>query len=490
MTARILIVDDVPLNVKLLEAKLSAEYFQVHTAFDGPSALEVAAAELPDLILLDVMMPRMDGFEVCRRLKSDPLTRHIPVVMVTALSDVADRVRGLEAGADDFLTKPVNDLSLFARVRSLTRLKVMLDELRVREATIGADDVLDGGLLGGEEEASNARILIVDSHEHTVRKMSSCLGDAGHQVDCVATIADGLAQGRQRDYDLIAVNLEVAGEDGLRLCSQLRSQEETRHVPILLILEEQNLPQLTKGLDLGVNDYLIKPIDSNELLARSRSQIRHRRYHDRLHAMIDRSVSMACTDELTGIFNRRYLNAHLDRRIGQIAESAKPVSILVLDTDHFKMINDTHGHASGDDVLRELTRRISDGLRESDMVARYGGEEFVVVLPDTPDDPAYQIAERVRGQIAERPFAVTGNDAGVTVTVSIGVATTLDASEEAGKLLIRADEALYRAKESGRNCVVASESDEATTGRRAAPAVDQRGFAGSGAATAGVEGGP
>src|SRR3546814_2951801 len=132
MTARILVVDDIPANVKLLEVKLTAEYFDVVTASDGPSALDRAHSDAPDLILADVMMPGMDGFELCRRLKADPETSHIPLVMVTALSDVSDRVRGLEAGADDFLTKPVNDIALFARVRSLARLKQMMDELRLR----------------------------------------------------------------------------------------------------------------------------------------------------------------------------------------------------------------------------------------------------------------------------------------------------------------------------------------------------------------------
>ena len=125
MTARVLIVDDVPANLKLLDAKLTAEYFGVLKAASGPEAIEIATRELPDIILLDVMMPGMDGFEVCRLLKAAPATEHIPVVMVTALDQSKDRVQGLEAGADDFLTKPVNDLALFARVKSLVRLKMV-----------------------------------------------------------------------------------------------------------------------------------------------------------------------------------------------------------------------------------------------------------------------------------------------------------------------------------------------------------------------------
>src|SRR5687767_6106564 len=135
MSARILVVDDIDSNVRLLEAKLSAEYYEVLTASDGPTALAIAASESPDVVLLDVMMPGMDGFQVCRRLKDDPLTRHIPVVLVTALDGREDRIQGLEAGADEFLTKPIDDVMLLARVRSLTRLKAVTDELRQREAS-------------------------------------------------------------------------------------------------------------------------------------------------------------------------------------------------------------------------------------------------------------------------------------------------------------------------------------------------------------------
>ncbi|RVH84830.1 response regulator, partial [Sinorhizobium medicae] len=135
MTARILVVDDVPANVKLLEARLVAEYFEVLTAADGHAALAICEQTSVDLVLLDIMMPHMDGFEVCERLKSSSRTAHIPVVMITALDQPSDRVRGLKAGADDFLTKPVNDLQLMSRVKSLVRLKNVSDELRLRAQT-------------------------------------------------------------------------------------------------------------------------------------------------------------------------------------------------------------------------------------------------------------------------------------------------------------------------------------------------------------------
>ncbi len=154
MTARILIVDDIITNIKVLEAKLRAEYYEVLTASSGPAGLAIAEKEYPDIILLDVMMPVMDGFEVCRRLKAASATAHIPVVMVTALDGVEDRVRGLEAGADDFLTKPIDEMALMARIRNLVRLKLMRDELRLRQDTVGVDGRHRAHLVGGERRAA------------------------------------------------------------------------------------------------------------------------------------------------------------------------------------------------------------------------------------------------------------------------------------------------------------------------------------------------
>lgn len=458
MSARILVVDDIPANVKLLEVKLKAEYFEVFTAFDGMTALELAERQSPDLVLTDIMMPGMDGFELCERLKANPKTRHLPVVMVTALSDVSDRVRGLEAGADDFLTKPVNDLALFARVRSLARLKLMMDELRIRQAATGQGGELDDGSSATDDlDAEGAQVLLAESSKLNADKMAGYLADAGHNARIEHNIDAALAAAGQTDFDLFIVNLYLGDEDGLRLCSQLRSQDSTRHIPILLILDEDDLPKLAKGLDLGVTDYLIRPIDSNELHARCRTQIRRRRYHDRLRQILQQSVSMAFTDALTGVYNRRYMTAHLERKIMEMAETAKPVSVLMFDIDYFKSVNDTHGHQSGDEILVELAKRVSGGLRDADMVARYGGEEFVTVLADADPSLAVIVGERVRALIADKAFDITAGGEHLDITVSIGCASTTDPMETGESLIARADRALYQAKDAGRNCVVSAE---------------------------------
>jgi two-component system cell cycle response regulator len=310
MTARVLVVDDLAPNVKLLEAKLTGEYFDVVTANDGPSALEQVERMTPDIVVLDVMMPGMDGYEVCRRLKADPKTMHIPVVMVTALNDAADRVRGLEAGADDFLTKPVNDIALFARVRSLVRLKLMMDEWRQREQTSGDLGVLSDKSTIGSESTLGAKVLVVEDRALEATKIRDVLAQDEHWVERSGSAKAAYECATQNDYDLVVISLHLSDGDPLRLCSLLRSSEQTRQVPILLISEEDEVQRLAKGLDLGANDYLVRPVDRNELLARTRTQIRRRRYQDRLRTNYQHSLAMAITDSLTGLYNRRYLMAH------------------------------------------------------------------------------------------------------------------------------------------------------------------------------------
>src|SRR4029453_9391333 len=182
MTGRVLVVDDILANVKLLEARLSAEYFDVLTAYSGPEALEILQIERVDVVLLDVMMPGLDGFEVCRRIKASPKTMHVPVVMVTALDQTTDKVQGLEAGADDFLTKPVDDIALITRVKNLTRLKMLNDEMLLRMAT-GAEI---GGRPGGSPGWSNAgaagRVLLVEDQERVASRVRAVLAKS-YEID-------------------------------------------------------------------------------------------------------------------------------------------------------------------------------------------------------------------------------------------------------------------------------------------------------------------
>jgi two-component system cell cycle response regulator len=452
MTARVLVVDDILSNVKLLEAKLAAEYFEVLTAYNGEQALARVASDAPDIILLDVMMPGMDGFEVCRRIKSNTKTTHIPVVMVTALDQPSDRVTGLDAGADDFLTKPVDDMSLFARVRSLVRLKMMTDELRMREETGQSMGLTDASETMFDPDPTG-RLLIVEDRPESVAWFRAAL-EAKNKVADIATFDEALVSARGGDFDLIVVSLGIRAFDGLRLCSHLRSLAEIRNTPILVLVSEGENRKLAQALDMGVNDYLMRPVDRNELMARVKTQLRKKRYADKLRHNMQLSLEMAITDQLTGLHNRRYMARHLDTLMKN-ASDAKPISFLIMDIDYFKAVNDTYGHDVGDEVLRDFASRIAANVRGIDLACRYGGEEFVVVMPDTDAGYAYTVAERLRQSIELTPFPISRAPDKINVTASIGIASSNGNGDDSDKLLHRADQALYRAKREGRNRVIA-----------------------------------
>ncbi|MFT3672235.1 PleD family two-component system response regulator [Aestuariivirga sp.] len=448
MTARVLVVDDIIANVRLLEAKLSAEYFEVITAMNGLDALDAVQKSKPDIILLDVMMPGIDGIEVCKRIKSNVETQHIPVVMVTALDQPEDRVRGLEAGADDFLTKPVNDIALFCRIKSLVRLKMLTDELRVRSP---GNDGNARSFLDDRLHLNKGDVLLVDSNPASAERIIASLVDKCN-VTVISNPADALERiaARERPYELVIVSFAQDQFDGLRLCSQLRSGDSTRQTPLMIIVNPDEQQLLLRALDMGVNDYLMRPVDRQEIMARTATQVRRWRYTEQLRSSVKASIEMAITDSLTGLYNRRYLETHLTHMIDHYVNRSKVLSILAVDVDFFKAINDTHGHDAGDKVLQELAQRLREHTRSIDLCCRIGGEEFIVVLPNTDAMTAEKIAERLRRAVAAKSFVI-GTPAPVPVTISAGIATLAGLDDSLEKLLKRADNAMYQAKREGRN---------------------------------------
>ena len=451
MPARVLIVDDIPANVRLLQAKLEAEYYDVLTAHDGREAIRLAEQAQPDLILLDVMMPGIDGFVVCRELKDSPETCHIPIVLLTALDGREDRLSGLEAGADDFLTKPVDDVLLMARVRALARLKQLIDELRAREASSRRVGLSNVDMLARQISATG-NVLIVDDNERQAERIMAQLGQdhrCAFETDPARALK--IAAGR---VDLVVLNLTAKAFDPLRFMAQLRSTEVTRQRPVLAIADPDDRRVMLKGFDLGINDITPKPIDMQELKVRARTQIRRKRYADFLRNSLDRSLELAVTDALTGLNNRRFLDHQLNLAVARHIRGGEALSLLLLDIDHFKRVNDTYGHDAGDEVIREFARRLSLNVRAIDMACRYGGEEFVVLMPETQQADAVHIAERVRQQVAEAPF-VLADGRKLDMTVSVGVSTSTGLGDSPEGLMKRADEGVYEAKTSGRNRVIA-----------------------------------
>jgi two-component system cell cycle response regulator len=456
MTARVLVVDDIPANVKLLEARLSAEYFEVLTASSGQEALDVCARERVDVILLDVMMPGMDGYETCRRIKGSPRTHHVPVIMVTALDQTSDRVQGLESGADDFLTKPVDDIALITRVKNLARLKMLNDEMLMRASTGRQMGLADSAALEKALSGRAGRILVVDDHPRSASRLLEALSKT-HDAFAERDPHAALHKLAEHNFDLTIISLSLASADALRLCSQIRSLERTRHLPMIILVEPGDEARLLRAMDMGVNDYVMRPVDRHELLARVKSQIKRKRHTDYLHSRLKESVELSIIDPLTGLHNRRYMAGHLTTLVAEARQSGRALSVLLADIDHFKNVNDTHGHDGGDAVLKEFAARLKRNTRTIDLACRLGGEEFLIIMPETDLERGFQVAERLRACIAAETFHVN-RETRIQVTTSVGLATLETAMDTPEAMLKRADNALYAAKRNGRNRVVVAEA--------------------------------
>ncbi|MEN9709146.1 MAG: hypothetical protein RIQ68_1554 [Pseudomonadota bacterium] len=445
MPARILIVDDHFQNIKFLEARLAAEYYQILSASNGAEAIDMAARGLCDMILLDVMMPGLDGFETCRRLKRDPATAHLPVVMVTALDGPQDRERGLEAGADDFLAKPIDDLVLIARLRALSRLKSSFDELQMRAREAGIAGVFAKSVPSG----CTPKILLVDDDPAAAERVSLGLAEE-FSLRIVPDAQVALFEAVENGCDLAIISLALKNADALRLCAQLRALERTRDLPVVLIAETDARERVLRALDLGVNDFVERPFAIHELKARLRTHLRRKVMVEGFRESLRASLEWALIDPLTGLRNRRFLDGALQDHLARGA----PFTLMILDIDHFKRVNDQHGHDAGDDVLRIVAQRLRGALREDDLICRLGGEEFAIVMPGADVVSAGVIAERVRQAISGEPVALSSAAVSLSLTVSAGLAAS--APELGARDLYRlADAALYRSKAAGRNKVTA-----------------------------------
>jgi len=442
MSARILIVDDLAPNVNLLQVKLQAEYYDVLTARSGQEALEVAEKERLDLILMDAMMPGMDGFEACKRIKNNPETWHVPVIMVTALEETKDRIRGLEAGADDFVTKPIDDFNLMARVRSLLRLKMVTDQLLSHTG----HTVSNSRSLLETIETQKGKILLIEDHEFHAEKVAKPLRER-HNVIIEKDPVNAIRIANS-GVDAIIISLVSNSFDGLRVCASLKFNEESRDIPVLVIGDPDDENRFIRAYDIGINDTVMRPIEVQELKARVQTMLRRKFYADSLRENFNENLEMVVADPLTGLGNRRYFDRAIEPLFDSLETQSTPFSVMIFDIDHFKRVNDILGHDMGDQILKEISARLVTNMRAIDIVARYGGEEFMIAMPDTNADDALIAADRVRALIAGTPVFVDGE--ALRITTSVGVAE-VESSENLRDVFKRADDALYKAKHAGRN---------------------------------------
>ncbi len=451
--SKILVVDDEPRNVKLLAAYLKADGFTPLKAYSGEEAIQLAAAELPDVILLDIMMPNMDGYEVTARLKTKKETRMIPVILVTSLDGASNRSKGLNVGADEFLTKPVNRSELIARVRALHRMKMMHQELiRRREILAGITESVESS------ETFSNNLLLIEDDELLSKQVDTVLSAIGLKCSVVENARQAREFLAKNLPDVILLDRLLPDGDGIELLRELKSRNDCQDIPVIIITAMEDIYEKVSGIESGADDYLIKPVEIIELQARVKAALRRSQSIKRLRGELEQAVSTTVTDPLTGTKNRFYLDADLDYRLALVARNPEqPLSILMIDVDHFKSINDEFGHVTGDKVLCQIAEQLMQEARAADIVTRYGGEEFCVVLPETDIKESAALAERMRDKVERMEvFLMKDKD----VTISIGVAEFQPSDHDKEHFLERADDALYSAKHSGRNCVVQSGGGE------------------------------
>ncbi|CTQ48792.1 diguanylate cyclase [Jannaschia donghaensis] len=462
MTGRILIVDDVATNRIVMKVKLSAARYEVVPAASGAEALEIAASGGIDIVIMDMMMPGLTGAETCRRLRSDPATATIPVILVTASDDMDARMDGLSAGADDFLSKPVDELALLARVRSLLRSRGEEQDYRARGgdmiemacATMPGMSEPRPGFAGKPAVVNDGRIALIGGPDATwLPVQRDRLRPLFRETVSIMNGDKALAVPEAEAPDLFLLDADMASRnDGLRLMSELRSRLATRHAAFMILLPKGDSERAATALDLGAADVSYHPFSADEIAMRVRTQLARKRRADRMRNTLDSGLKMAMFDSLTGLHNRHYGLHQLEQVTTRCRALGLRAGLILMDIDHFKVVNDTHGHPVGDAVLARVAQTLQTSLRAEDMVARIGGEEFLAILPDTDMRNVRAVAERLRAAIEAMETPLPGGGS-LTVTLSLGAGLLGEQDRVGADALARIDRALYSAKDGGRNCV-------------------------------------
>ncbi len=461
MGRRILIVDALPTRRIVMKAKLGAAHYDVVMACDLSEARTKLKSAPCDVIFMDAGLEGMDGktvFSFCTAIKTNPLTRSVPVIMTTDTGDDAQMIAAFRAGFDEVIRRPVGERVLLAQLRAVMR-RCAADG-GGREDQLMLDELSDGVR---DDTARPARISVI---ARTRAKAQSC-ADQIKETSGAAMVLD------VRDFGRVLLDVEdgpgasdaaidtivlmvAAGEEeaALTQLSDLRSSSAGSEAGLILTLDQDRSIFAARAFDLGADNVVSSDISAAELAIRARKQARYKQGQDARRQSLHDGLRMAVTDPLTGLYNRRYAT----RKLAQIAGAGDAYGLLMLDLDHFKKINDLHGHAAGDDVLTYISDALGANLRDSDLLARIGGEEFLVALPGATRAQAVATAERLRKIIDRARIPLSKGGPALKVTMSIGLFHSTGAAIEVDELLARADTALYRSKAHGRNRVSISKA--------------------------------
>ncbi|GAK59716.1 response regulator with diguanylate cyclase GGDEF domain, putative [Candidatus Vecturithrix granuli] len=444
---RVLVVDDDPLNVKLLATILASAGYDIIRAYSGNNAIKKAMEELPDLILLDIVMPDPNGYEVTRRLKKMSVTRDIPVVLITTYTETEDKVKGLQAGADEFLNRPIDQSELQARIRSLIALKEYREQLQTRTQLERSFTSLSEKDIAGDL----GKILLVEDNEIEAKIIKDYLNTRPYHVEHLKNGMAAIRRVRRGDIDIVLLDLLLPKVSGFEVCRQLKEHPLTRNIQVIMVTALDDIESKIRGLEQGTDDFLVKPIHKEILLTRIESLLKKKRYVDRLSVNYEKALQSAITDSLTGLYNQAYFKRFLELEMERTRRQKHSLTLMMLDLDDFKVYNDTLGHLTGDQILQEFSQILQQNIRKIDLAARYGGEEFAIVLTYTDVSGAIIIAERLRQAIESYRFSYKTSHPSRILTTSIGLADFHANPLTVHELIKRSDTALYQAKRAGKN---------------------------------------
>ncbi|MDD9944365.1 MAG: diguanylate cyclase [Myxococcales bacterium] len=293
-------------------------------------------------------------------------------------------------------------------------------------------------------------VLIADDDPSMRDYIGKLLQAQGMRPEMADDGQKAVAAVRDLNVDLVLLDIVMPGMDGLDACRLIKGISQDTFLPVMLLTAKSDTDSRVTGLRIGADDYVCKPFDERELLARANNLIRIKRMHDQISAAKEKLATLAVQDELSGLYNYRYLHTRMSEEFKRAERYREPLATIMVDVDLFKRINDRYGHEAGDAVLRDISARLSRAVREVDVVTRYGGDEFLLVMPSTNFSGALAVADRVWRALAEAPFQVGRARESVTASLGVAVFPSRDIKTKDG-LIKAADRALYQAKEEGRN---------------------------------------
>lgn len=451
MTGRILIADEVATNRIILKVKLANAGYEVLQAADLQELRTMAAEHPPALVLASSTLPGGGARAAWAALRAD--RRGQPVPVLALCQSEAERLAALTGGCDDALARPLAEPLLMALIRNLLRARTELDELARRQSI-----ARDFGL--GEAGAPFGGLVRIGLVAPTREQGLAWRRQLGEHLRARIELLDpaGARASTSHEAYVLAAELTTPG-DGAALVSALRSRLEGRGAALVVAADPARPEQAALALDTGADAVVPTSFEPEEVALRLSRLVAQKRALEQMRRHLDQQLDLALRDPLTGLYNRRYVQGYLAELAHTAARQQRPFAVMLLDLDRFKQVNDAHGHATGDEVLVEVARRLRAALRETDLVARLGGEEFLVVMPDTDRHEAEQAAERLRRAIADAPLLAPTRGISLSVTVSIGVAMSngrglpRNSADAVRALIDNADQALYAAKAHGRNQV-------------------------------------